>query len=361
MQTRHFYLKELRLSGEIFRMTNSQIIKSRILNWFDNNDQPMDKRGKLSTGIDRMLIAMEKRDDWSETMTVLLGEGTKFTFNASARYWRATACSDGIAVSTFVPGWGFGWRDVFKDEYVYQTLSWLAHYARQYIHRSYVSKVLMIAWERDNVILHPFGNKTQGRRYGAVTEPVTARAGLNTAVSDLSQSWGNQNLDKQSRSKWVYRNTLDPAIHQAIFYFLRGQSLIKSGFYLEATVAFDCVLQSLQVIEWGNSVGDPRRIRSDLVKTLKLGEEDAALSSYTYFLRNEFGAHAGGWRWWDSGEYVSRDTIGHISLMAHRVLKGAADAEPDARRVSLELQPWSAWFMQNSPVLFDATWFRSAV
>ncbi|MGD0104145.1 MAG: hypothetical protein ABSC06_08925 [Rhodopila sp.] len=46
-------------------------------------------------------------------------------------------------MSTVVPGWGFGWRTIFRDDYVYQVLSDLAHYARQYVHRSHVARVLI--------------------------------------------------------------------------------------------------------------------------------------------------------------------------------------------------------------------------
>jgi hypothetical protein len=91
---------------------------------------------------------------------------------------------------------------------------------------------------------------------------------------------------------------------EAVFHFLRGQKLKASEFMIEALVAFDCVLQSLQTIGWDGPVGDPRRNRPDLVATLGLNTSDGMFAQHGYFLRNEFGAHAGGWRWWDTDEYV---------------------------------------------------------
>ena len=78
-----------------------------------------------------------------------------------------------------------------------------------------------------------------------------------------------------------------------------------------------------------------------------------------YFLRNEFAAHAGGWRWWDIGEYVDDEFMEKASNMALRVLSHAADAEPVARRVDPEPDNWSDWLMCSFPLLFSAIWFRA--
>jgi hypothetical protein len=108
--------------------------KSLILKWFDDSDQPAAMRGKLSSGIDRFFDEIARRDTWSECMTVLLSHHSTSHFRASGKDWRAIPCRKGVAVSTVVPGWGFGWRSILRDEYVHQILSWLGHYARQYIH-----------------------------------------------------------------------------------------------------------------------------------------------------------------------------------------------------------------------------------
>lgn len=333
--------------------------KSLILKWFDEGSQPPEMRGKLASGVDRFVDEIANRDSWSECMTILLGDHSAPHFQASGQGWRVAPCQKGLAVSTVVPGWGFGWRTALRDEYVYDVLSWLGHYARQYIHRSHVAKVLMIAWERDRAVLHPFGSEAHSRRYGAVTPPVLPRKALSTAVEDSVNRWGGIEAAPRSRSRWTRRNTFDPAVHQAVFHFLRGQSLLSSGFELEALVAFDCVLQSLQTIGWTSVVGDPRRSRSDLITTLGLHQNDAQLAEHVYFLRNEFAAHAGGWRWWDTSEYVDDELMERVSDMALRVLNHAADAEPAVRRINPEPDNWSDWLMDSFPLLFSAIWFRA--
>jgi hypothetical protein len=333
--------------------------KSLILEWFDESGQPTAMRGKVSSGIDRFLDHIVKRDSWFECITILLDDYPACRFRASGRDWRIVSTKQGPAVSTIVPGWGFGWRPIFRDEYVYDLLSWLGHYARQYVHRSHVARALMIAWERNGAVLHPFGSQMQLQRYGVPAPPPPPRTVLSNAAKQSVIKWGEVELSPRSRSRWTRRNTVDPAIHQAIFHFLRGQTLIASGFEIEALVAFDCVLQSLQAIEWNSPVGNPKHSRSDLVATLGLHSNDGELAKHIYFLRNQFAAHAGGWRWWDVGEYADNELMEMASNLALCVLQRAADAEPAARRVDPEPTDWGIWLLESFPLLFPAIWFQA--
>jgi len=169
--------------------------------------------------------------------------------------------------------------------------------------------------------------------------------------------WARIEDAPRSRSRWSRRNTLDPALHEAVFHFLRGHSLNSAGFAIEALAAFDCVLQSLQTIDWSGAVGDPRRNRADLVATLRLKPEEGSLAEHVYFLRNQYAAHAGGWRWWDAGEHVDDEFMERTSNLTVRVLRRAADVEPAVRRIDPEPDCWSQWLMESFPQVFRAIWF----
>jgi hypothetical protein len=237
-------------------------------------------------------------------------------------------------------------------------LSGLGHYARQYIHRSNIAKVLMIAWEQHGVVLHPFGWRGASWRYGAVTASVTPRQALDRAEAETDDHWGAAALPRSSRSKWRLRNTLDPAIHQGIFHFLRAQNLFRADFELEALVAFDCVLQSLQAMDWSWARGNARRSRADLCSALGFAQPTAKLAEHVYFLRNEFVAHAGGWRWWDAEEYLDDGLMGEVSNLAFRALRRAADLEPRYRRIDPAPSNWCDWLLCSFSILWDAVWFR---
>ncbi|HME20215.1 MAG TPA: hypothetical protein VKI44_02415 [Acetobacteraceae bacterium] len=333
--------------------------KAMVLKWFDGGAPEPRARRQLSTGIDRFFDEISKRSAWSECLSTMLGDESTPAIRASGANWRARPCRDGLAVSSVVPGWGFGWSKILQEAHVYQVLSWLGHYAQQYIHRSNIAKVLMIGWEQHGVVLHPFGSGGMFTRYGAVTGSVTPRQALDWADSKIDETWGPADVSPTpSKSRWRSRNTLDPAIHQGIFHFLRAQSLAKAEFELEALAAFDCVLQSLQAMDWSWAPGNPHRSRVDLCCALGFGNRTAALAEHVYFLRNQFVAHAGGWRWWDAVEYLDDGLVDSASKLASRALGRAADLETQHRRIDPAPSNWTEWLLRHFGILWESVWFR---
>jgi hypothetical protein len=333
--------------------------KTLVLKWFDQGRPNAVLRRRFSSDVDRFLDEILKREDWAECLTTLLDDARALPISARGNGWQSQPTKSGSAVSSIVPGWGFGWRRVLKDEISDHYLSWFGHYARQYIHRSNIAKVLMIAWESSATILHPFGSGLHMSRYGPSIPRPTDREALLVAEKQALEAWGSiEGVEKASRSKWTSRNTLDPAIHQAIFHFLRGQSLARADFELEAVAAFDCVLQSVQALDWSWAQGDPHRSRKDLCLALGFGRKTAQLAEHMYFLRNQFAAHAGGWRWWDYVEYFEEDLLESASRLASRVLRKSADLEQLHRRVDPNPADWGNWLILNFPLVWEAVWFR---
>jgi hypothetical protein len=333
--------------------------KASILKWFDHGASKPTIRRRLSTGIDAFFDEIAKRSSWSECISTLLGNENAPAIRASGENWRVRSCQGGLAVSSVVPAWGFGWSEVLHDEEVHRVLSWLGRYAVQYIHRSNIAKVLMMGWEQHGVVLHPFGSRGILSRYGAATASVTHRRALDHAEALMGESWGAVDASPiTSRSKWRSRNTLDPAIHQGIFHFLRAQTLSGAEFELEALVAFDCVLQSLQAMAWSRARGNPRQSRADLCRALGFGQPTVALAEHVYFLRNQFVVHAGGWRWWDAEEYLDGGLLSEVSGLASRALRKAADLEPQSRRIDPAPSDWGDWLLGSFRILWDAVWFR---
>ncbi|RRI01370.1 hypothetical protein EH240_15210 [Mesorhizobium tamadayense] len=277
----------------------------------------------------------------------------------SGHDWRARPSAKGLVVSSIVPGWSFGWRGILKDDIADDILVWLGHYARQYIYRSNIAKVLMAVWERNGLVLHPFGTGLIIERYSNFRPKPSTREIFAKAERSYTDQWGTFSGDHRAyRSKWESRNTLDPAIHQGVFHFLRAKSPASAEFELEALAAYDCVLHSLQDFDWRWAPGNPKRDRRDLVRALRLGERAENLAEHVYFLRNQFIAHAGGWRWWDAGEYLEVDLSANAGRLASRALRKAADIEPLYRRLDPAPPDWALWLEENFPRIWSAIWFR---
>ena len=217
----------------------------------------------------------------------------------------------------------------------------------------------MAVWERKGLVLHPFGTGAVSQRYSDGWPRPSNQEIFSWAERNCADLWGTCDATPRDyRSKWTSRNTLDPAIHQGVFHFLRAQSLMSAGFELEALAANDCVLHSLQDLDWSWAPGNPKRDRRDLIQALGLGRGAGDLAEHVYFIRNQFVAHAGGWRWWDAVEYLENDLNADANRLASRALRKAADIEPQYRRINPAPPDWALWLEDNFPQIWSAVWFR---
>lgn len=218
----------------------------------------------------------------------------------------------------------------------------------------------MTVWEKYQKVLHPFGSDAIYKMYGPLIPMPPADEALDAAKRTAIKEWGDDKLAVRPTpitTVSAVRNTLDPFLHQAVFHFLRGQNLRSEEFGLEAVVAFDCVVQTIGAFiqtRLGLVATPPR---SEICVRLGLNVEFAELVEYMYFLRNNFGAHAGGWRWWDQTELLSDETIDEISAFTAQVLLAAAVMEPGVRAVDPSPAEWGGWLFKNFEMLWDAVWF----
>ena len=333
----------------------------RVARWFDTVDSDQQLRAKLLRGVEAIATELPKRKDWFEVMTVALDDGGDLPIRVSTDQMRVIPVEAGLAVSTIVPGWGFGWRPVFKDEEVYEILSWFLHYARQYIHRSRVASVLMIAWEDHSKLLHPFGSRSIVDRYTPERSLPSTGAMLDAANEAVLNKWPSESDPTKltlCTSDWLYRNILDPVLHQCVFHYLRAQDLRSKGFDIEAVVAFDCAIQPISkflALRLGLAEHPSRRA---VCQNLGLSDDSGQLAEYIYFLRNDFGAHSGGWRWWDVGELLEQDDMELVSQLVLDVLVAAADLEPKVRLIDPTPSDWAEWFLEHFELLWDTVWFE---
>lgn len=310
----------------------------------------------MARSIDLVLEELPTRDAWFEVMTVSLGKTKGLMSTFGGRTWRVFPLSEMLAVSTVVPGWARGWRHILVDEVPYDQFTWFLHYARQYVHRAQVAKVLMFAWDRDGRALHPFGPAGMSRIYGPHVPAKSLPAMLASAVNDARAQFGRPAGDIPTRTVWSRANTLDPDLHQSIFHFIRAHSLLEHEFELEAVVAFDCALQAIKSLLVRGGLATNKTTRGELCQLLGLSSSAAAIAAEGHFLRNSIGAHAGGWRWWDSGE-ATEELIPALSRTVRRALGRAARVEPSIRRIDPAPASWSDWFLVNFDMLWDAVWF----
>jgi hypothetical protein len=333
--------------------------KARMLRYYDRAAAPASVRKGMAAAINSMFAELPQRDNAREAMTVTLDDTTGLDYLVGGRSWQAYPCKDALAVTTIVPGWTRGWRHLISDDIGYDEITWFLHFARQYIHRSHVAKLLMICWDRDSRILHPFGSQFMSRHHWKCRQR-PERSLIEESKADAQLQWGSPDRELPIRSVWATANTLDANLHQSIFHFIRGQSLLRKEFELEAVVALDSALQALKTLLVKGGIADSGTTRPELCTLLGLGLDAGEIARQGNFLRNNVGAHAGGWRWWDYGE-LTEELVPALSSVVRRAIAKAAKQEPGIRTVEPEPENWSTWLLQNFDMLWDTVWFEKAL
>src|SRR3546814_7144940 len=176
--------------------------KARMLRYYDRAAAPASVRKGMAAAIDSMLAELPKRDDAREAMTVTLDETKGLDYLIGNRRWRAYPCKSVLAVTTIVPGWTRGWRSLISDEIGYDEITWFLHFARQYIHRSHVAKILMICWDRDSRILHPFGSQFMSRYHWETQRRRSERSLIDASLENERMECGNPAREFPIRAVW---------------------------------------------------------------------------------------------------------------------------------------------------------------
>ncbi|MCJ2006456.1 hypothetical protein [Methylobacterium sp. J-092] len=334
--------------------------KRKLAEWSDSAGIKKQLRPQLLGGLERVMHTLPERREWFEVQSILIGKSIEVSLRLEEPHFRAFTSRRGVGVTTIAPAWNVGWGQVLKRPEVYEVLSWFLHYARQYVHRSRVAAVLMAALERNGQALHPFAAEAIYQRYGPTQPMTTVSAVLNEGRDMALRQWGRNSgrIPQVTQTDWAGWNTLDPSLHLGIAHLLRAEQLLKSDFTLEAVVAFDCVIQAMAGYLSVRQSSSTSPTRGQVCRELGLSKARAGAADYAYFIRNNFGAHPRGWRWWDVDEMLSEQALSAISGMARCALRAAADREPTARLVDPAPTDWPEWLLKNFVSIWDAVWFR---
>lgn len=333
--------------------------KSLVAQWYDDFYDDTHMRVHMLNGVEAVARTLDQRHHWHEVYTIGLDGGGHLDIEYDTSDCRVYPSGNYLAVSTIVPGWARGWRDVLEAEEVRETLSWFLHYSQQYIHRSHVARALMIAWESASTILHPFGSRGLSRFYGPIVPFVSSAEALDTAqeefVADTAtdRSAGSGTIPK---STWLQHNTLDPFIHQGVFHFLRAQDLRTHGFDLEACVALGCVIESAKDLVKTRNKKPTTPSLEKVCSDLELAREHEENLRHVSFVRNNIGAHAGGWRWWDAHEVLEEEVMEQASLSVSAALCAIASYEEQVREVDPTPTNWVEWFFRHFDLLWNTVW-----
>lgn len=344
--------------------------KSRLSQKLQDDGVENSVRCKILRGFDKLPDALESRDGSYELRLYSLDGTRNLTGTLNRRLLMVDSYPGGVVVGVLVPDWSMGWGQLFKDEQVHQYLSWFLHYSGQYVSRSLVTRALISLAEQQSVVSSPRSLRVKERLRSLSFR--NARSILKASMAQAKSEWPDkpnpvddtwpERLGPEWRIQrepticryhfWGSFNFMDPRLHQAAFQYMRGVELRKATFHLESINAFDCVLASAKEFLLKAGLISGSADRATCARQLKLAEEMQDVATFNNFLRNNFSAHSGGWRWWDFDE----DYFQFVPLseeLAIATLKALVRLERKHRFVEPDPKKWSDWFWQNFELLLS--------
>jgi hypothetical protein len=330
--------------------------KSTVAQWLDAVGMSKVERRAVLAAFGRLPAELALRDATAEVSVAILPETQGLRATWTAPGFSVDWCTGGLLVGVSAPDWSAGWRSIMPGDTEHRVLSWLLHYARQYIQRSL--RLRVVAAVRHARVSDVFGDSlTMHRRVprAEVACVLAETMAVEAASARFKVREGHGRARRIALSPtWLTANLLDPHLHRAAFHLVRADELRGADFGPESVIQYDTSLVVLE--EWGRAVlpAHPSD-RSGVLRALGIGRLQA-LGKRTSFLRNHFGAHSGGWRWWDFDEMFG-DDVPRVARLADRALRAAVQIESSHRRVELDPPSWSDWFWTNFETLWRAVWF----
>lgn len=336
-------------------MVCTQSAKQCVLRWYDKQFTDSATRRKLITGIDRIEKEIGNRKEWFQVRSEGLVPDDYLDLRIEEKYYQSYPSNNRYVITTLCPDWKRGWREILSDENVYDILTWFLHYSMQYIHLSYVTKVLLTATRQRHECLHPFGVDGFYHNYGSLRKFESPVKSFNRMKSqwELPKDFEQLPIVKPDVHEW---NLLDPSLHEAAYFLYRAYSLYYKDFYQEAFVSLDCSVKSIGSLLQRIGVFNGSPSREEIGQHLKFSKDDIALLDYTYFIRNNFGAHPGGWRWWHSYEYTDDDQFEEMSELTFSLINRASALERKNSLIIADTDDWGTWLFDNFQVLWNAIW-----
>ena len=257
-----------------------------------------------------------------------------------------------LFVGTLAPAWSRGWKNISKDEFVTEQIHRFFHLANQYIYRGYQINVLgaialtygrhchFMGNELSECVL-PFGNSMYDSFRNDIPVICNKRNRLLSYYIDLI-------------------NSFDPFVNRVLYYYIRSLSLLADYYDEEAiTTADNAVDVVFQAIKQHQQLPTKARIDMyDIVQNeLRLPSKTVEQLENLYQLRCSFSAHPARSKWWDFSEIYDSNIETIMNAVKSTVIKFLI-FEKSNRKIEKFPSSWSAWFIKNCDIIYDAVWFH---
>lgn len=265
---------------------------------------------------------------------------------------------ESLYVGVLMPSWDKGLRNICKDEYVYDFISWFFHFASQYVARSRIVDVMSSL----NIV---YGRSCdfRGDKMLNFTIPKSEQVKDEFILAFMRETNARFRHEFRARERnvvyWVNKiNTLDPFIHRVFFNYLNACKLYAGQFDEEAITSLDKTVDVIQQYARERmSVNGTNNQRELTLDALEMTEWEKILLTRLYDIRNLFGGHPSMSKWWDFSEIFEGD-IESLFEVVKRLIYKTVMHENINRVVEKNPSSWSKWFEEHAMMLWETIWFE---
>ncbi|MBV6715256.1 hypothetical protein [Paenibacillus chitinolyticus] len=265
---------------------------------------------------------------------------------------------ESLFVGVLMPSWDKGLRNICKDEYVYDAISWFFHFASQYVARSRMVDVMSSL----NMV-YGLSCDFRGDRMLKFTTPNSERVKDEFILAFKRETKTRFRYDYGARERnlvfWVNKiNTLDPFIHRVFFNYINSCKLYEGQFDEEAITSLDKTVDVIQQYARERmSINGTNNQRELTLDAFEMTEYEKVLLTRLYDLRNFFGGHPSMSKWWDFSEIFEEDIESFFQVVKRLIYKTVMH-ENFNRVVEKNPLSWSEWFEEHAMMLWETVWFE---
>jgi len=328
---------------------------SQFCQWGYNGGLPKESARRLSTILRKIIYKeLPERDElvhvWIRDLINSNGLGCNFTIDD---LWCKSQNKDFLLAGVTVPYWRRGFRQICKDDYVYDSVSTFFHFASQYVGRSKLVNLI-------GAIALTYNRACDFR--GHKFSELVCRSNSDAINSQMTEYFSDIQHNPRGREKilisWCERiNSLDPYINRMIFNYIRALELFDKGFSEESIAALDGTVNVAEQFVRERMGIHEKQPRVAVIKAFGLKDKVVIDLEFLYNLRCYFGAHPSLSKWWDFGEIYEHD-FSKLFDLCKIIIYHTCKAEEKYRIVERNPTSWANWFNENAMTLWKAVWFE---
>lgn len=328
---------------------------SKLAQWASKNNQISSKNiKKLTPSLRKYLYGDFKARN--EDLTLYTRELTNTEkiniFHKETNLFITNNIDQNIEVGTILPNWSRNLNSSFKNEEIYDYVSWFFHFTEQYLRRAKYIEVMGAISLVYKIPTAFYNGKMTWLKYS-----------YTDGVENILSQNDSSKIHMSSKKQILFTKLLslinghDHFIHKILFNYIKALELNEAGFLEETMTALDKTVNiAEQIIRERYNIHEENQ-KIALCQFLNFTKAETNAIIHLYQLRNYFGSHPSASKWWDFAELYPETEDEFFNVVTKIIIK-MIELESENRIIEKNPNEWDEWFFDNWKMIWDTVWFE---